>query len=84
MAAKQGEEGWVTISRRNIGPTFGKAQYLDLHIADHCNTNTNSYSNLGGTYELPAGYTYDTDEAQSLLAGSFKFKCDDYEVFIQQ
>ena len=69
-------------SRSGYGPRFGGGS--DLLIADKCHTNTKSYSRLGSTYQLPAGYTYDTEEAKSLLAGSKLFKCDEYEVFVQQ
>ena len=65
----------------NYGPTFGGGH--DLYIADNCDKNTNSYSNLGYTYKLPAGYIYGTFQAKSLLAGSYNFKMDEYEVFFQ-
>ena len=68
-------------SHSRYGPIFGGGH--DLRIADKCNTNTNSFSNLGHTYELPVSYTYGTTEAQSLLAGSSPFKVDEYEVFYQ-
>ena len=42
-----------------------------------------SYSNLGHTYKLPTGYVYGTDKARSLLAGTYTFKVDEYEVFYQ-
>ena len=65
----------------NYGPTFGGGH--DLHISDNCDKNTNSYSRLGHTYKLPAGYSYYTTQAYSLLAGSYNFKVDEYEVFFQ-
>ena len=65
----------------HYGPTFGGGH--DLRIVDNCDKNTNSYSNLGSTYKLPAGYTYGTTQATTLLAGSYKFKVDEYEVFFQ-
>jgi BTB/POZ domain-containing protein KCTD9 len=40
-----------------------------------------SYSNLGDTYELPAGIVYGSDEAKSYLAGSYKFKLKELEMF---
>ena len=82
MAVQQGEQWRAMLSESGYGPTFGRG--LDLHIDDYCHTNTNSYSDLGWTYQLPVGYTYDTAQAQSLLAGSMFFKCDEYEVFVQQ
>ena len=65
----------------NYGPTFGGGH--DLHIADNCDKNTNSYSYLGNTYKLPTGYNYGTTQAKTLLAGSYGFKVDEYEVFFQ-
>ena len=63
------------------GPTFGAGH--DLHISDNCHVNTNSYSNLGHYYKLPTGYVAGTDQAQRLLAGTYYFKVDEYEVFYQ-
>ena len=63
------------------GPTFGEGR--DLYISDNCHVNTSSYSNLGHTYKLPTGYVYNTDQAKRLLAGTYKFKVDEYEVFYQ-
>ena len=63
------------------GPTFGGGN--DLRISDNCHVNTNSYSKLGYTYKLPTGYVYDTDQAKRLLAGTYYFKVDEYEVFYQ-
>ena len=68
-------------SLSDYGPTFGGG--LDLYIADKCDKNNKSHSNLGYTYKLPIGYTYYTTEANSLLAGSNYFKVDEYEVFFQ-
>ena len=82
MAVQQGEQGRAMYSWSGYGPTFGAAH--DLRIYDYCHTNTKSYSQLGETYQLPAGYTWKTPQANSLLAGSYHFKCDDYEVFVQQ
>ena len=69
----------ATYCRYDQGPTFGSG--YDLYIADKCDKNTNSYSNLGDTYKLPTGYTYGNN--QSLLAASYYFKVDEYEVFFQ-
>ena len=62
------------------GPIFGGGN--DLYISDNCHVNTDSKSNLGHTYKLPAGYAYGTDQAKRLLAGT-QFKVDEYEVFYQ-
>ena len=63
------------------GPTFGGGN--DLRISDKCHVNTYSYSDLGHTYKLPTGYVYNTDQGKRLLAGTYTFKVDEYEVFYQ-
>ena len=66
-------------SSYSYGPVFG----YDFQIYDKCNKFPISFSNLGHTYQPPAGYTYGTAEAKNLLAGSRDFKVDEYEVFFQ-
>ena len=58
--------------------TFGGGH--DLNIRDDCNVNTNSYSDLGSTYESN-GYAYKSTEAKSYLAGSYNFTVLEMEVF---
>ena len=82
MAVKQGKERYASYGVYTEAPWFGDGK--DLYIAHNCHTNTDSHSNLGSTYGLPADYAYGTPQAQSLLAGSFHFKCDEYEVFYRQ
>ena len=41
----------------------------DLRLYDDCNVNSNSYSNLGHSYESN-GYAYTSAEARSYLTGS--------------
>ena len=53
----------------------------DLGIYDDCNINTDSYSNLGHSYELPNEYTSGSIEAMNYLAGSFYFTVSEIEVF---
>jgi hypothetical protein len=53
----------------------------DILISDQCNKSTNSFSNLGHTYELPTGLTFGSDAAQSFLAGSYHFQVEEIEVF---
>lgn len=62
------------------GPTFGKGH--DIFISDNSNSSSNSFSNLGISYQNP-NYTNNNDsrQAQSLLAGSYNFKTDEIEVF---
>ena len=70
------------------GPTFGGSPRTrfrsDLYISRNCHTNTWSHSDLAYTYMFPAGYRYTYLLRQSLLAGSYRFKCNEYEVFYQQ
>ena len=67
-------------SNNGYGPTFGAH---DIYISNNCHTNTNSFSNLGHTYRPPNGYTPYSSQANELFAGSYKFRCDEYEVFYQ-
>jgi hypothetical protein len=60
------------------GPTFGGGH--DICIANKANTTMESYSDLGCTYKHPQ-YAYETDEAQSFLAGSYSFQLDEIEVY---
>ena len=52
----------------------------DLYIANDCNVNSDSRSNLGETYESN-GYAYGSTEAKSYLAGSYNFTVLEMEVF---
>ena len=63
----------------SYGATFGGS--YDLHIANNANTNQNSFSNLGYTYQRPAGYQRGTPQTQSLFAGSRNFTPTEIEVF---
>jgi len=63
----------------SYGPTFGNG--FDLFIANQSNNNTNSYSNLGSSYQLPVGFTSGTTAVQSFLAGSFNFQPFEIEVY---
>ena len=67
------------IGHNPIGPAFGSGN--DFRLADKCHENDKSYSLLGGSYILPEGYTFRTEPTQTLLAGSYNFMCDEYEVF---
>ena len=55
------------------GPGFGGG--TDLWISDNTNINTESYSYLGNTYELPPG------QQNTFFTGSNSFTVTDYEVF---
>ena len=56
------------------GPTFGGGH--DLHIANVANTNSNSYSGLGHTYQCPANTN------SSFLVGQKNFSVNEMEVFV--
>ena len=82
MAVRKGEQRRAMFSWSGGGPTFGGGP--DVLIGEYCHIKDRSFSELGDTYHLPAGYTHDTPQARSLLAGSVTFKCDEYKVFYQQ
>ena len=63
----------------SCGARFGGG--CDLHIVNNANTNQSSGSNLGDTYQAPAGYQYGTPQTQSLFAGSRNFTPTEIEVF---
>lgn len=57
------------------GPTFGSSPNgSDLHIADHCNANFHSDSNLGSSYQGPGA-------SNTVLFGSRNFQVEEYEVY---
>lgn len=56
------------------GPTFGNGH--DLHISNHANSNSNSYTNLGHTYKAPPG-----QQANIFLAGTHYFVPSEVETF---
>ena len=65
----------------SYGPTFGGGH--DIYIANNAASNTNSYSELGHTYGPPSGYSYRSSFADSFLAGSYRFRPDEVEVFYE-
>lgn len=50
-------------------------------IKNDCNINCDSYSKFGHNYELQEGIKYNSDQANSYLAGSYKFKVLEIEVY---
>jgi hypothetical protein len=52
----------------------------DVRICNNPQVN-HSNSNFGGTYQLPPGYVYKSEEAKNLLAGQFQFLTTEIEVF---
>jgi hypothetical protein len=61
-------------------PEFGPSFVGDICIVNNANSTMDSVSNLGGSYKHPQ-YAQGTNEAQSFLAGSFRFQLDEIEVF---
>ena len=62
---------------RLYGPLFGES---DLQICNNSNTSNESFSNLGDCYKHPY-YVYNSNEAKSFLAGSYKFLTTEIEVY---
>ena len=62
------------------GPTFGRGNDIIIYNAVN---NKHSYTNFGGSYHLPQGYTYQSTSARNLLAGTYGFTPDEVEVFRQ-
>ena len=54
----------------------------DIYVADNCNNNFSSGSNLGGTFTLPPGVKFESEEARTYLAGSYKFKVSEIETYL--
>jgi len=65
----------------SYGPIFGGGH--DILISNNAASNTYSYSNLGGTYSTPSGYSYQSSFSRSFLAGSYHFRPDEVEVFYE-
>ena len=62
--------------RKSYGPTFGGG--LEIYISNNANSNTKSYTHLGGGfYSVPSG----VQNTQTILVGSFNFTPDEVEVF---
>ena len=74
-----GKNGNAIISNPSYGALFGAGH--DLQIVNNANTNQNSCSNLGYTYQPPAGYQHNTPQTKSLFAGSKYFTPTEIEVF---
>jgi hypothetical protein len=66
------------------GPAFGLGPHIRenhyIRIQDQSYTSASSYSNIGHSYTHP-DYIKGSNEAKSFLAGSFKFKVSEIEVF---
>jgi hypothetical protein len=74
-----GKNGNAIVCHPSYGAIYGGG--FDLHISNNANSNQSSYSNLGNTYQPPPGYQYNTQQTQSLFAGSRNFTPTEIEVF---
>ena len=74
-----GKNGYAVCCNSSFGAVFGGGH--DLVIYTNANTNQHSNSNLGNTYQPPAGYQYGTQQTNSLFAGSYNFRPTEIEVF---
>ena len=61
--------------------TFGGGH--DIFIGNNANVNTTSYSNLGHSYKHPQ-FTSGSNEAKTLLAGSYNFQVQEIEAFMKE
>jgi hypothetical protein len=64
----------AVFGQSSYGPTFGSRH--DIYVADNASSNSTSYTNLGQTYQLPAG-----QNAQTFLTGARNFQAAEIEVF---
>ncbi len=78
MKIDPNEHEYAIICNPECGPSFGFVG--DIIITNNANTTTNSRSDLGFSYPHPQ-YPFGTNEAQSFLAGSFRFQLEEIEVY---
>lgn len=60
------------------GLAFGGS---DLTLSDERYPKTPHWSDLGATYSLPEGISFQSTQARSYLAGAYEFGIEEYEVF---
>ncbi len=77
MEPKTGVNG-IIYTQPESGPIFGAGH--DLYISNYCNSNSESYANLGNTY-LFSFFPQGTSQANNFLAGSNRFMCEEIEVY---
>jgi len=77
MRLNQRNNGYAVYHGGSCGPAFGGG--YDIHVCDNANSNLSSYTNVGNTYECPAGQTGNT-----FLTGSRHFQASEVEVFSVQ
>ena len=65
-----------------LGSYYGFSFGWDIMIYDYSNTHRESTSHLGHSYKHPQ-YSNGSQQAESFLAGSFKFQVSDIEVYVR-
>ena len=73
MSLVTGNEAYAIYCRDSNGPSFGGG--IDLLISDHANTDKQTYSYLGHTYQRPSG------KQKTFFTDTRNFTFTDYEVF---
>lgn len=73
MSLVSGKEKSAIYCNYTSGPSFGAG--CDLYISDDANTDNETYSSLGHTYQLPSG------QQSTFFTGARNFTVTDYEVF---
>jgi hypothetical protein len=73
---KCSNNAYAILCHSDCGPSFVE----DITVETNSHINRDSYTDFGCSYEHPE-YTYDTEEARNILAGSFNFQTVDIEVF---
>jgi hypothetical protein len=63
-----------------LGPVFGFGNRKDIRIESNSNINFKSKADFGCIYKHP-DYSFESDKAQNILAGSLKFQTVEIEVF---
>ncbi len=63
------------------GPIFGGGN--DIHISTNSNVNQISYANFGQSYAYPI-YPLGSNQAKSILAGSYNFQTIEIEVYCKE
>ncbi len=82
-AAHNSLYGTAIFCHSSLGPSFGgDDNFGDICVVSHSNTHEGSYSDFGFSYEHP-DYEFESDEAKSILAGSYHFQIEDIEVYTQ-
>ena len=69
---------YAAYADENAGPSFGKGDSGFLLMRKKI-----SWTSIGRTYKAPSGYTFGANNTKALLAGTYKFKPSEVEVFFK-